>query len=168
MIRQFARARGITLITEETNGGFFLYCFSEMAMEADTWHQTLDDAKHQAEFQFGLTEWTDVPATVTDLQAWVKELAAEAQGGSVMSEKRTIVSNEPALRQIRNHDGLRAMFIVRSAGGFRFVEETYSHEKDDVVDLWYWEPTHESGIYATQQEALADAIKTLPWLRNSN
>lgn len=50
------------------------------------------------------------------------------------------------------------------------MEETYFHEKDDnvFIDYWYWGPSHESGIYATEQDALADAIKVLPWLRISN
>lgn len=67
-------------------------------------------------------------------------------------------------------DGLHRVSIVRSAGGrFRFVEETYLHEKDDnvFIDYWYWTPTHESGIYATERDALADAVEILPWLKNS-
>lgn len=85
-----------------------------------------------------------------------------------MNGERTKVGNMLALRQIVSADRLRVVSIVKSAGGYRFVEETHIHEQDAVIDHWFWELTHESGIYAIEQEAFDDAIRVIPWLRNSN
>jgi hypothetical protein len=87
-----------------------------------------------------------------------------------MSEARTEVGNQPALRQIVSEDALRVFSIVKSAGGFRFVEETHVHEPSGPGhdSYWYWEITHESGVYETEQDAFLDAGKSLSWLNNSN
>jgi len=73
------------------------------------------------------------------------------------------------IRQIESADGLKVFSTVQSIGGFRFVEETRVHEPAGAGydDYWYWEPTCESGMYATEQEAFADGMKTVPWLQNS-
>ncbi len=47
----------------EEGGAFYLFHLdAEGVCFADTWHQTLDDAKRQAAFEFGIKpdEWTDV------------------------------------------------------------------------------------------------------------
>ena len=44
-------------------GGFYLMHFNEGGeVIADTWHQSVDDAKGQAEFEFGIlsSEWTEI------------------------------------------------------------------------------------------------------------
>jgi hypothetical protein len=48
------------------DGAFYLLHFNANGTcVADTWHQTLDEAKRQAEFEFGITpdEWTSVSPT---------------------------------------------------------------------------------------------------------
>lgn len=48
------------------DGAFYLFHFdAEGVCFADTWHRTLDEAKHQAEFEFGISEaeWTPVVST---------------------------------------------------------------------------------------------------------
>jgi hypothetical protein len=79
--------------------------------------------------------------------------------------ERTEVGNENALRQIRSDDGLRVFSTVKSIGGFRFVEEVHVHEPagPGYGDYWYWEIAQESGIYATEQEAFDDGLKSLGW-----
>ena len=44
------------------SGGFFLLSVVANRVIADTWHHTLEDAYHQAEFQYGVEkdEWADV------------------------------------------------------------------------------------------------------------
>ena len=86
-----------------------------------------------------------------------------------MDDARTKVGNAVALRQIVSADGLRVFSIVQSAGGFRFVEEIHVHEPKScgVDDYWYWEITHESGIYVTAQEAFDDGLKIVSWLKES-
>jgi hypothetical protein len=51
-------------ISEEDDGFFLLHFNVGGECFADTWHQTLDDAKRQAEFEFGIAagEWTPVAA----------------------------------------------------------------------------------------------------------
>ncbi len=74
------------------------------------------------------------------------------------------------IRQIESSDGLRVFSTVQSLAGFRFVEESNIHEPagPGYDDYWYWEMTQESGIYATEQEAFDEAVRTIPWLRSSN
>jgi hypothetical protein len=48
----------------EENGSFYLLYFDTNGnFLTDTWHQTVDEAKRQAEFEFGISaeEWTSVP-----------------------------------------------------------------------------------------------------------
>lgn len=62
----------ILLINEE-DSGVFLYRFTADGEYAgDTWHQSLDDAKHQAEFEFAphYSEWIAVPRDVEDPLAY--------------------------------------------------------------------------------------------------
>jgi hypothetical protein len=49
----------------EEEGAFYLLHFDANGTSiADTWHQTLEEAKRQAEFEFGIAkgEWTVVPS----------------------------------------------------------------------------------------------------------
>jgi hypothetical protein len=74
MIRLYSRTKTIALIIEETYEGFFLYSYpKDGAIAGDTWHLTLDDAKHQAQFQFAISDWADVPEAVTDLHAFGRQ-----------------------------------------------------------------------------------------------
>ena len=49
-------------IKEQADGIFLYHIFSNGRVNGDTWHQTLEDAKHQANFQFGnfLTKWENI------------------------------------------------------------------------------------------------------------
>ena len=44
--------------------GFYLMHICEDGRAADTWHETIDDALHQAEFEFGVRadDWSDANA----------------------------------------------------------------------------------------------------------
>jgi hypothetical protein len=58
------------LLIEERDEGFFLFRFTASGKEVgDTWHANLEDAKHQADFEFeGLTSsWIEVPDDVEDV-----------------------------------------------------------------------------------------------------
>ncbi len=57
------------LIIEETSEGVSLYRYTADGSDSgDTWHMSVDDAKHQAEFEYGdvLGVWKIIPAEVTD------------------------------------------------------------------------------------------------------
>jgi hypothetical protein len=49
-------------ISEEGGAFYLLYFSAEGVCFADTWHQTLEAAKRQATFEFGITpdEWTEI------------------------------------------------------------------------------------------------------------
>lgn len=52
-------------ISEEDGSFYLLHFDAEGTCFADTWHPTLEDAKRQAEFEFGISaaEWTSVSPT---------------------------------------------------------------------------------------------------------
>jgi hypothetical protein len=59
--------RAQLVILDERTDGFYLFRFASRGRDAgDTWHQTVDDAKHQAEFEFdsGLGTWHLAPIGV--------------------------------------------------------------------------------------------------------
>jgi hypothetical protein len=53
---------GVTLLRLAANGAF----------AGDTWHETEEDARHQAEYEFGaaLGTWTEIPDDVEDAEAF--------------------------------------------------------------------------------------------------
>ena len=54
---------GLAICQYEKNAGYFLlYCDTSWGEITDTWHATLDDALHQAEFEYaGVSEtWREV------------------------------------------------------------------------------------------------------------
>jgi hypothetical protein len=54
---------GLAICQYPDDNAFYLFgCDANWSSVTDTWHQTLDDAKHQAEFEYeGVsTTWTDV------------------------------------------------------------------------------------------------------------
>ena len=66
------------VVIEEDPDGFFLYRYTEDGRAVgDTWHQSVDEAKEQAAFEYGhlLTGWRNVPPDVVDPVAFA--LAAE-------------------------------------------------------------------------------------------
>jgi hypothetical protein len=55
---------------EETPDGVFLFRFTANGqVVGDTWHMTVEEAKEQAQFEFGdlLSDWESVPADVKDI-----------------------------------------------------------------------------------------------------
>jgi hypothetical protein len=51
----------LEIATYGSDSGFFLFHLCADGSGTDTWHQTLDDAFHQAEFEFKVSrdEWHD-------------------------------------------------------------------------------------------------------------
>ena len=47
------QASGLAICRYEQDGGFYLfYCNEDWKVITDTWHETLEDAKEQAEFEY--------------------------------------------------------------------------------------------------------------------
>lgn len=64
------------LIIEKRGKGFFLNHYSQKGEPAgDTWHQSFEDAKGQAEHDYGpdLGEWKEIPQDVSDSLKYVLE-----------------------------------------------------------------------------------------------
>jgi len=60
----------VLIVIEEKPDGVFLFRFStDGQVVGDTWHMTVEEAKHQAQFEFGdlLSDWKSVPADVEDV-----------------------------------------------------------------------------------------------------
>jgi hypothetical protein len=58
------------LVIEEDPDGVFLYRYGARGeFVGDTWHMNLDDAKHQASYEYGdsVKGWADVPAEIEDV-----------------------------------------------------------------------------------------------------
>lgn len=64
-LREFPPFRALEICSTSPAGGFYLMYEPETGQGTDTWHQTLEDAFHQAEWEFGVAreEWmkTDRP-----------------------------------------------------------------------------------------------------------
>src|SRR5690606_28078669 len=59
----------VVLLEEESERNFFLYRLTKGGLfGGDTWHQSVDDAKYQADFEYGkaLGEWREIPPEVSD------------------------------------------------------------------------------------------------------
>ena len=57
--RDFPPFKTLEISQYDGDSGFYLLYHPESGSGTDTWHQTLDDAMHQAEWEFGVTssEW---------------------------------------------------------------------------------------------------------------
>lgn len=72
----------VLVIEQESEGNVFLYRMTRTGEPGgDTWHQSVDDAKHQAEYEYGglLGEWRAIPDDATD----AREFAVEEVGGKM-------------------------------------------------------------------------------------
>jgi hypothetical protein len=61
------------LVIEAESDGIYLYRYDNQGNEVgDTWHRNVDDAKHQADYEYGdlIEEWRDVPVEVQDASAF--------------------------------------------------------------------------------------------------
>jgi len=57
------------VVIQEDEGAYFLLRLSPSGVSlADTWHETVEEAKRQALFEYGIveTDWTTVTARATD------------------------------------------------------------------------------------------------------
>ncbi len=57
----------VLVIEEESPGSVFLYRMTQSGESGgDTWHQSVDDAKHQADYEYGdaVGDWNEVPDDV--------------------------------------------------------------------------------------------------------
>jgi len=60
-------------VIEENQDGIFLYRYGLGGnFVGDTWHMNVDDAKHQASYEYGesVNDWADVPPEVEDVVAF--------------------------------------------------------------------------------------------------
>jgi hypothetical protein len=67
-------------------------------------------------------------------------------------------------------DGTRRWELVRRSDGF-FVYSEDSLASDDLREfggdiIEYWSPTFDSGLFERAEEARADALGNLPWLKH--
>jgi hypothetical protein len=63
------------LIIDVAPDGVFLFRFSRSGEDAgDTWHQSVDDAKHQGMFEYGPLSWRSAPQGPQDLRVLVRSL----------------------------------------------------------------------------------------------
>ena len=61
------------LVVEEKNDGIFLYRYSANGeCVGDTWHMTLADAQHQAEYEYNelALHWREMPENIEDVAAF--------------------------------------------------------------------------------------------------
>jgi hypothetical protein len=72
----FSRAGNSILMIVELESGIFLYEFRKEGLVGDTWHRTVEDAKHQAAYSFGKSAgvWQPIPAGKSDWRAFAREL----------------------------------------------------------------------------------------------
>ncbi|MEA1013707.1 hypothetical protein [Sphingosinicella sp. LY1275] len=66
-------------------------------------------------------------------------------------------------------DGTKRWELVHRGDGF-FVYSEDSFRSEDLREFGagieeYWSPTHFSGLFETAEEAKADALRQLPWLK---
>jgi hypothetical protein len=60
--------RAALLILDEADGGVYLFRYAaDGEFAGDTWHETLEDAKHQAIFEYGEISWRDAPEGPTEV-----------------------------------------------------------------------------------------------------
>lgn len=65
--------------------------------------------------------------------------------------------------KVEDPSGTRILEVVKRPDGVgRFVE--WTQEYDEYAGD-YWAPSHESGLYASAEDALTEARKILSWLK---
>jgi hypothetical protein len=59
-VRDFPPFARLEIAQYEGDSGFYLLYYPETGHGTDTWHQSLEDAMHQAEFEFNVkaSDWT--------------------------------------------------------------------------------------------------------------
>lgn len=72
----------VLVIEQEAEGSVFLYRMTRGGKPGgDTWHQSINDAKHQAEYEYGqvLGDWQPIPESAVD----ARDFAIKTIGGKV-------------------------------------------------------------------------------------
>jgi hypothetical protein len=71
----FAMAGENVLLIQKHGDDIFLYEFRADGFIGDTWHQSFDDAKEQAAFEFDVkeSEWRVVPTGIADPVAFARQ-----------------------------------------------------------------------------------------------
>jgi len=71
--RQALGAARVLVIEHHSDGVFLNRYDIDGQPVGDTWHASVDDAREQAEFEYGSTKlgWVEVPPAVTDIVAFV-------------------------------------------------------------------------------------------------
>ena len=76
----------VLVIVEESQGNVFMYRLTRSGEPCgDTWHQSTDDARHQAEYEYGdaLGEWRPVPSDASDPQEFAVAAVRTQEGGEL-------------------------------------------------------------------------------------
>ena len=69
----------VLVIEVESKGNVFLYRMTRSGEPGgDTWHQSVDDAKHQAKYEYGdvLGEWQAIPVDVIDAREYAVKVVS--------------------------------------------------------------------------------------------
>jgi hypothetical protein len=64
------------LVIEESGASYFLYRYTGSGEFAgDTWHAALEDAQHQANYEYGSRsgDWVEVPPSIDDAVQFARE-----------------------------------------------------------------------------------------------
>jgi hypothetical protein len=81
--RKSLPAPDVLLIEQESERSVFLYRLTRTgAPGGDTWHESVEDAKYQAEFELGdvIGDWQQIPTEVADARAFVVRAVGETSG----------------------------------------------------------------------------------------
>lgn len=102
--RLVAKAKSSILLVEEKDDGFFyLFEFRDDGFVGDTWHQTIEDAKAQANHYFGnsISAWQEVPLEIADAVAFGRQFQSDPlprslrEGGGLTLGKSWVGRAEP-------------------------------------------------------------------------
>jgi hypothetical protein len=73
----------VLVIEEESEANVFLYRLTRNGEPCgDTWHQSVDDARHQAVYEYGdaIGEWQSIPPEVSDPQEFAVAAVRNQEG----------------------------------------------------------------------------------------
>jgi hypothetical protein len=74
----------VVVIEEESQGNVFLYRLTRSGEPCgDTWHQSIEDARYQADYEYGdaLGEWQDIPHEASDAREFAVAAARNLEEG---------------------------------------------------------------------------------------
>jgi hypothetical protein len=71
--------------------------------------------------------------------------------------------NSEIFYKAEDSSGKKILKVVNRPDGVGWFGEL-TQEYDEYLGDYYWEPSYESGLYASAEDALAEARKILGWL----